>query len=265
MQRVIDVRATYEYFTRNTPYRLPGNPSIEHSALSSDPSGLWRLAPSLFQMKLLRQILKPVSALFIAAKKNPGGPEDRIVQAIASVNRIDAEPSSFLFPLAILALGMDDLTQSMGGTPYGNRDKVYYSSLLSVEENFALNRGIQRIDVSPAAVAYARIWHQASGTFSVPLVTLHNRVDPLVPYAQTTSLAAIVDAKHNSGNLLQITVPQLSTPLLNTGLSGLAHCGFSHDQLVGAFHSLTEWVETGVKPSNLGVEASQEHSGSFVR
>ncbi len=249
MKLLIDTRAVYDYFTRNTRYALPGDARLGHSLLPIEPEGLWKAAPALYRFNRVWQVLMPVVSLFRAAKKNPNGPENLLIHKMATAANIDPEPSAFLFPLALVGLGMDDMVFSMHGVPYGNSDVVYHSVLLSPAENEDLNRGIQRLSVSPEAVAYVRAWHQAQGSFSVPLVTLHNQVDPLVPRAQETALAAIAAARNRSGNLLQITVPSAPAPLLFTGLTGLSHCGFKPDQVVDAFNRLTRWVETGARPS----------------
>ncbi len=249
-QFLVDTRAVYEYFTRGTPYALPGDARIDHSLLPTEAHGLWKVAPTIFGLNQARKVMAPVVALFKAARKNPNGMEAKMVRNIASATGSEREVSTTLFPIVLIGLGMDDLIASTGGSPYGNIGKVYHSAELSPEENAALNRGIQRIASSPKAEAYIDTWHKSKGTFQTPLVTLHNRIDPLVPYAQEEGLAAAAEAQKNIGRLSQITVREVSSPLLTTGLSGLAHCGFKKEQVLGAFGRLHEWVTTGIKPAD---------------
>jgi dienelactone hydrolase len=249
---LIDIRAAYEYFTRNTPYALPGDARIDHSLLPTKARGIWALLPTVYQFNEVRKIMNPVVALFKAAAQNPGGPEDHIVRNIASTAQVDPEVSTFLFSITLIGLGMDDLNTTMSGIPYENVNKVYHSQYLSEPENAQMNRGIQRIASSAGAMKYSQTWHQARGNFQAPLVTFHNRVDPLVPYSQETALAAAVTRQDNLQHLLQLTVPEVSTPLFTTGLKGLAHCGFKKEDTLRAFGELRTWVETETKPSPPG-------------
>ncbi len=108
---------------------------------------------------------------------------------------------------------------------------------------------MQRFDADPAAVAYARRWHRPDGTFSVPLVTLHNRIDSLVPYAQSEGLGRIVARAGNQARLVQFTVPGVKAPLPVGGVEGYTHCGFKPEQAIAGWNALRSWVETGKRPA----------------
>jgi len=248
---VIDVRAAYNYFTRGTAYELPGEKSIARSALSTLSWGplqwLWPL-PELIQVK---RLIRPVLKLFDAAAANPQGPERRIIDNIAAAAGTQADPASFTLPIATVALGMDDMNRTFGGSIYDNSAKVYSSPYLSARENAALNAGIQRIRADPAAVAYANQWYKSTGVFKTRLLTLYDLIDPEVPSGiQEPMLREAATRAGNTGHLLQRAVPAMRQPLLPGIASnmGYVHCGFTAEQVAQAWDDLRVWVETDQKP-----------------
>lgn len=174
---------------------------------------------------------------------------------MAQGGEFEPEIASFGAPLLTVALGMDDLVATFGGSIHDNTTKVYRSAYLSEDENAQLNRGIERIAADPAALAYADRWHRASGRSPVKLVAVHNAIDSLVPFANETALAQRMKDAGNDGNLLLITVPSTYTDVPATDIKGLTHCGFSPEQHALAWSSLTTWVNTGVRPA---LPATQE-------
>lgn len=246
---LIDLRALYAVFTRGTDYALPGETDLNKSALSPiNPAAVGPLgdAHRLIQMK---RIADPIAALFKAAEADPNGRAAGIIARIASITGVTPEPASFIVPIMTVSLGMDDMNATFGGGIYDNSARVYASPLLTVEEAAALNREVGRVRADPAAVAYADRWRRSTGRFTTPLVAIHNRIDSLVPYSQFEGLVRKTEAAGNAGNLLAITVPEIRTPLPGTGLSGIAHCGFTPEQLVTAWDTLRIWTTTGRKPA----------------
>ncbi|HEX7962289.1 MAG TPA: hypothetical protein VF493_20415, partial [Terriglobales bacterium] len=205
---------------------------------------------SLQQTIQLKRIAGPIVALFASARENPRGREAQIIARISSMTPYHADSSSFFFPLASVLLGMDDIRASFGGSPYGNMGKLYASPLLAPRERDDLNRDIQRMAADPAAQAYARTWHEATGRFTTPLVTMHNRADALVPFAQTLGLRRVAAAAGNLDHLVQFTVPSVSATIPVIGISGLKHCGFTPQQNRRLFTLIRHWAESGVKPSS---------------
>ncbi|HVT36015.1 MAG TPA: alpha/beta fold hydrolase [Nevskiaceae bacterium] len=245
----IDVRATYNYFTRGTGYELPGEPSIAQSALWL-PQTSWPKEISLpILMWQFRRINKPVQALFDAAKANPAGPERRIIDNIVAVTGAANDPAGLLMPLLLVTTGQDDFNTTFGGSIYDNTDKVYSSPLLSADENRALNAGIERIKSDPAAVAYAEKWHEPTGELRTKLLTIYNQVDPLVPQAinEKPLREAVAHAGH-ADLLAQREVPSKHAPMPMSKLEGLTHCGFEPEQIAAAWADLRAWVENGRKP-----------------
>ncbi|ALH81559.1 alpha/beta hydrolase [Sphingopyxis soli] len=247
--QLIDMRAAYNLLTEGTPYALPGEQDLTRSALPMDPPAGEAATSEAFRWGRIGQIAMPVLALAQAAQANPAGREARIMKQVASIGGFEPEPASIAFPLVTATLGMDDLNQTLGGNIYGNMGKVYASPEMTPEEASAFNAKVQRIVADPRAVANARHWHQATGRFRVPLVTIHNRIDSLVPYAQSEALGRIVKAAGNEKRLVQYTVPGTKAPLPVGGVEGYTHCGFSPEQSAAAWEALRGWVETGTRPA----------------
>jgi pimeloyl-ACP methyl ester carboxylesterase len=246
---LIDIRAAYNYFTKGTSYELPGNKDLTKSAFTTaDGSGLLGSLPLLVQ---IHKIADPVFKLFRAAKANPGGPEDRMIDNIVAAAHTEKDVAAVAYPLATVTLGQDDMMAVFGGMIYGNTNKVYSSPHLTPAQNAALNRGIQRVKADPAAIAKADAWYKPDGHFDAKLLSLYNSVDSLAPTnIHEVFLRQVVERAGNSANLLQRPVPPVETPdFFGSGLPGLAHCGFTPKQVKSAFDDLHAWVETGKKPA----------------
>jgi pimeloyl-ACP methyl ester carboxylesterase len=241
---LIDMRAAYNYFTRGTPYALPGQQDVSRSALPTLPPAGSATSPSAFQTAQVIRIAAPVLRLFADARRDPSGPAAAIIRKVSSLTPFDPDPAAFVYPLVTASLGMDDMRATFGGNVYGNRGKAYAGPALTAAEAAALNREIQRIDADPAAVAYAHIWHETEGVFSVPLVAVHNQIDPLVPYAQAVGLEARVMAHGDPRLFTLITVPPQRAPIPGVGVEGYVHCGFTPDQMSSAWSALRAQVET---------------------
>jgi len=243
--QLTDLRAAYNQLTAGTPYALPGVQDVTRSALDIvPPAGTGGDAHRTAQAL---RLTAPIVALFKAAEKAPDGPEVRIIRQVASIGGFEPEIGSFFYPLVTLSFGADDLRATLGGQIYGNIGKVYRSDEMTPAEAAAFNRGVQRFAADPAAVAEARRWHQVTGRFTTPLVTLHNRIDSLVPYAHAESLQRIVAAAGNSDRLLQKSAPAVLYPL-PIGGKGYDHCGFTPDEIQNSWRALRTWVESGRRP-----------------
>jgi len=246
--QLIDMRAAYNVLTEGTPYALPGERDVTRSALPTIPAAGDTTDGEAFRNQQKTKLLMPVLALFLAAKKDPQGKEARIIRQVAAIGGFAPDPSALAAPLYSGALGMDDIVATMGGVPVGNVGKVYVPPEMTAAEAADFNRRIQRFAASPKAIAYARQWHEATGRFTVPLITIHQMIDALVPFAQSEALGRIVARAGNSRNLVQYAVAPTRIPLPG-GLEGYTHCGFTPAQNSGTFPLLRRWVETGKRPA----------------
>ena len=247
---MMDIRAAYNYFTRGTPYELPGSKSIAHSALATFQSGpLHAIAPVLLVVDAIR-LRAPVLALFAAAKARPGGVEDSTLDNIVAASGTIKDPAAILVPIATLAIGQDDLNATFGGMIYDNTHKAYSSPHLTASEDAALNRDIERVQASAVAVAKANEWYKPTGSFGAKLISLYNAADPLVPSElNEKQLRDAVARSANADNVIYRQVPNQEDPhLLGSDVTGLTHCGFTPEQVIAAANDVITWVETGTKP-----------------
>ncbi|MBX3595824.1 hypothetical protein [Sphingomonas sp.] len=245
--QLYDMRASYNFLTKGTPYALPGEQDIRVSALpvATNQAEVWGQ---------FMRMGAPVIALFNAAGKNPSGPEARIIRQVAAIGGFEPDPGALAFPLLTASLGASDIAATAGGQPYDNTGKVYASDTMTAAEAKALNAGIQRVSANPAAVAYLARWHRATGRISDPLVTMHNTIDSLVPYAQETALEAKVKASGRSQYLASYGVPPQRMPLPIGGVEAYTHCGFTPEQSKAAWEALHGWVRTGKRPAASAVK-----------
>ena len=102
----------------------------------------------------------------------------------------------------------------------------------------APNVGVMRYDMPRDAQNYLERNYVPTGNLRIPVVSVHNYWDPLVPFFHEPALAAAVAAAGASNMLLQRGVP-------NYG-----HCNFPTSLVVGSFQTLVGWVTTGVKPAS---------------
>jgi pimeloyl-ACP methyl ester carboxylesterase len=247
-----DVRVLYNYFTKGTRYELPGERSVRKSALPTLNTGILKYAHGVGLLWQIRRLSNPILDLFAAAKKNPGGPEDKIIDDIAAASGTPKDPAAFAYPIVTAALGQDDIVAVFGGQIYNNVDTVYRSSLLNAAENEALNRGVERVRADPAAVAKADEWYTPNGHFSTKLIAIFNEVDSLVPSDRNErKLKQAVEAAGNGANLIQRPVPAMYDPhVLATDTVGLRHCGFTAPQIVRAVNDMLHWANSGERPQN---------------
>lgn len=132
------------------------------------------------------------------------------------------DPTSYgLTTLGVLyysVWGTNDLIATAGGMPYDNQDTWYAGSL----DNEALNNGVERVKSDGRARAYVRRAYQPTGELERPLVTLHNTLDPVVPYWHEGLYADVAP----SWLFVSIPVPRYG------------HCEFTAEEVLGAFNIL---------------------------
>ncbi|HET7006776.1 MAG TPA: alpha/beta hydrolase [Candidatus Binatia bacterium] len=114
--------------------------------------------------------------------------------------------------------GANDLIATSGGVPYDNRTTTYVGSA----DDAALNAGVERIQSDGRARAYAKRFYEPIGNLHDPLVTLHNVLDPLVPFQQEIEYQGLVTKKKSAF----LTV----LPVARYG-----HCDFTAGEVIDAF------------------------------
>jgi pimeloyl-ACP methyl ester carboxylesterase len=115
--------------------------------------------------------------------------------------------------------GTNDLIATAGGMPYHNQDTWYIGSF----DDGALNLGVERVESDGRARAYVRRAYQPTGELYVRLVTLHNILDPVVPFWHEGLYAG-------AGSPWFVSIP----------VAGYGHCQFTAEEVLAAFGILVE-------------------------
>ncbi len=130
--------------------------------------------------------------------------------------------------------GNDLMDVVHGHMPYDNSETVYSGSA----DDAALNAGVARFMADPSAANYMEHYYTPTGDLRIPVITLHNSRDPIVPIFHEQLYAAAVQNAGAADFLLQRTV------------DGFGHADtFPFAQLEAAFFALRDWALTGVKPA----------------
>jgi pimeloyl-ACP methyl ester carboxylesterase len=74
-------------------------------------------------------------------------------------------------------LATDDAKRTLNGQPFDNLDRLYGS-----DNDSALNLGVQRFEAQPTALSEVQADYETSGLLTRPLVSMHTKYDPFVPY-----------------------------------------------------------------------------------
>jgi pimeloyl-ACP methyl ester carboxylesterase len=142
---------------------------------------------------------------------------------------------AMLFNLYGYSAWAQDFPNRVNGQSFFDNLATEYSGS---SDDATLNATVERFGpASPKAKNYMRHHFQPTGELEIPLVTLHNARDPLVPISHEVIYAELVTKAAASDMLLQRTSETFG------------HCVFTEDEWLGAFIDLVNWVETGVKPS----------------
>ena len=118
--------------------------------------------------------------------------------------------------------GTNDLVATAGGMPYDNLSTDYVDPFLDA--------GIERVQSDGRARAYIHRFYQTTGELQRPLVTLHNALDPVVPYQHEEIYAGLAAQAGNSQLFIPITAQQYS----------YGHCNFSPEEIITAFGVLVQ-------------------------
>lgn len=143
--------------------------------------------------------------------------------------------------------GIEDvIALTHGQTPFGNAGLTYALGTpvgpIPAGDLAALIAGSDaaaaRIAMAPSAEQYLSHNFTPTGDLRMPMVSVHNRFDPAVPYFHVDALRAKAVATGTAGMLLE------RAPL------GAGHCGISAAQALDGFAALAGWVATGTRPAS---------------
>ncbi|MFL5618115.1 MAG: hypothetical protein ACJ79A_06955 [Gemmatimonadaceae bacterium] len=238
LQFVGDVRALFDFYY---PGVLPGDavnvpdgytPTVEQvgalvlPAVTANPLGLFAIASTA------QTPLAYVPGNVTVA----GASQSTLVQ-------------SLIVALWYQLIGTPDATdRTHGHSPYDNSGITYtlgtpvVPALTPVLTNLiaAANAGVERYSSPPDAQNFLARYYVPTGDLEIPVITVHNLWDYLVPYFHETAFQQIVASAGASDMLLQRAVPDYghcSNPALRTAV-------------VQSFLDLVTWVSTGEKPAS---------------
>jgi pimeloyl-ACP methyl ester carboxylesterase len=150
-----------------------------------------------------------------ALRRDPAAARELIRVSGAAIERGAAATtaSTVLELMHYSAFATRDVVAALGGLPYDNRRTRY---------GHGLDRRVQRVRGSRAALARLAAY-ETTGRPGVPLVVLHTRLDPVVPFAQATGYARKAAAAGTGA----------PATLIPVGAYG--HCAVSAVDVLGAF------------------------------
>jgi dienelactone hydrolase len=155
-----------------------------------------------------------------------------------------------------------ELQRRAGGPVTQNLTHTY--SLSPAETAYLVSMGLdaapllnamnarRNISAPPSSRNYAEHYAEFSGEIKSPVLTLHTRIDSLVPVSHESAYAETVAAAGRSDLLFQAYT------------AGVGHCVLSAAQGVAAITALDKWVETGVQPTAADLPASLGFIPGFV-
>lgn len=189
-----DVRVLFDYYF---PGLLPGSPIDIPPSLVED----WE---EVYEPKVIAALMT-----------RPGALQDieaagRIARQSTLANRAAAVAGALWYNVHATM----DAIQVLGGLPFDNSNRIYSGS----SHDLKLNLGVARFKADAAALEAMKAY-ETSGKLSVPLVTLHNTGDPIVPYWHQL----LYYAKATPGKRVDI-------PIVRGG-----HCNFTAFEALNAF------------------------------
>jgi hypothetical protein len=143
--------------------------------------------------------------------------------------------------LAYNILGTRDAQQQLGGQPFDNTDRIYPSPVD--------NAAVPRFAADQPALSHMKAMLTTDGKLSIPVVTIHNLFDPVVPYGQEALYAVKVQQAGASGLLTQVPGAQLSSPF--------GHCTFTLAEVQGAFGLLASRQSIALRAHSVGGPPAQ--------
>lgn len=263
MEHIIHVRVLFDHFWRDAVRALAlsgADPDLAPAATLLDNAlGERPLDADGTLLPSAEVILPLVGALVMA---------DPSASAAAALMHVDGEPlfdwpqemilnGAFVPELAVSITSAlwfnlygtaDLMNRTNGHVPVDTSESVYFSPLLSSEENEDLNLAAPRLRRHPAGANYLRHWYQPRGTLQFPVIALHTTRDPAVPARHLHDFGTAVSTAGRDHFLLQREI------------EGFGHCevlipphyqetdpAFQNTMLT-AFSELVTWAVTGVRP-----------------
>src|SRR6266550_5459192 len=233
LQYVADVRALFDAYY---PGVLPGNaisvPSTPLSVAEVQSRVIAAITPTAARPQatlglyaIASTAQTPLAYFPVGSLGDPTSPAFRTLVG------------SLVTALYYQLLGTPDVVdRTHAHSPYDNRDTVYtmgppvipVAALAPVIASMiaASNESVTRYDITPDARNYLENYYVPTGNLRIPVVSVHNLFDPLVPYFHEPALEDIAKDAGTTSMLLQRAV------------TNYGHCNFSTPLVVSSFQTL---------------------------
>jgi len=143
--------------------------------------------------------------------------------------------NSLVTALVYHARGVNDLIgRAHGHFLFDNSNTEYSSPVLPLPLMNAINASIARYSATPDAAAWLENNYEPTGQLRIPMLTLHNRFDPLVPFGHEAAYQQTTASAGFGANLRQRAV------------NNYGHCNFGAAVTATTVQDLVNWVTTGV-------------------
>lgn len=249
LQYIGDVRALFDFYY---PGVIPGSViSVDGRPLT--PAEIQALVVTAITPTIEKPHNSPLGVYAIASTAqtqlahvpgNLGNPASLAFQTLIG---------SLVYALSYQQIGTADVVdRTHGHSPYDNSGTTYTVGTLSIPAVPGLASmigamiassndpvtGVKRYAMPPDAQNYLENNYAPTGNLQIPVVSVHNLWDPLVPFFHESLLADAASTAGTSANLLQRAVPNFG------------HCNFDTPRVVSSFTTLVDWVRTGIKPAS---------------
>ncbi len=194
-----DFRVVFDYFF---PGVLPPSPvSIPETVMEK-----WEDYQTLIQQVITNSPNKTKQLLKVTkAPTDPNDPES-IYETILGL-------------LWYNVFATNEAIEELGGQPFDNKKRWYSGS----DNDFKLNRLVERFSADPEAIEEIKRNYQTSGRLKIPLVTMHTTSDPIVPYWHEPLYW--YKALANGSGLLHTNIP----------IFRYGHCSFKTSEALAGF------------------------------
>lgn len=143
--------------------------------------------------------------------------------------------TSLITVLGFQMQGAADLVDRTHGHGFFDNATHQYTGPLPPAITDPINAGVARFSSTADARAWTEHYGAPSGELRIPVLTIHNTRDPVVPFFHEGLLADAVQARGFSDNLVQ------------RSKNSYGHVDFTATELVHNFQDLVAWVDTGVR------------------
>jgi pimeloyl-ACP methyl ester carboxylesterase len=215
---VYDFRVIFDYFFPTVFTFPPDSPGEEPFGVTDIPENAFLFWDTVYVPRIISAL---TSDLFATAQLF------NVTKAAVDVTNPSSVITTALSLLFYSIFGTNDQIAKAGGIPYDNQSTTYAGSV----NDAALNAGVERIASDGRARAYARRFYRPTGNLRRPLVTLHNKLDPVVPIAHEEIYEDLVAQKHKSAFLTRVEV------------DGYGHCDFTAQEVFAAFAVMVQQAE----------------------